>query len=95
MGPIAYEAHRNNIEHDIATAVSQGADVLSGGRRPGESPLEQGFFLEPTVLGNVTPDMRIAQEEVFGPVLAMLPFETEEEAIHIANDSRYGLAAGV
>ncbi|HEY8454806.1 MAG TPA: aldehyde dehydrogenase [Actinopolymorphaceae bacterium] len=94
MGPLAYEAHRDRVELDIATAVSQGAAVVSGGQRPG-GPLDQGFFLEPTVLGNVRSDMRIAQEEVFGPVLAVLPFETEEEAIQIANQSKYGLAAGV
>jgi (Z)-2-((N-methylformamido)methylene)-5-hydroxybutyrolactone dehydrogenase len=94
MGPIAYESHRHKIELDISTAVSDGAEVVSGGRRPA-GPLEHGFFLEPTVLGKVRNEMRIAQEEVFGPVVAVLPFDTEDEAVRIANESRYGLAAGV
>ena len=57
--------------------------------------LEHGFFIEPTVFADVRNEMEIAQEEVFGPVLSIIPFETEEEAIAIANDTRYGLAAGV
>jgi aldehyde dehydrogenase (NAD+) len=95
MGPVAFSEHLQKIEQYISTAVGAGAHLVSGGSRPDDDRLKDGFFIEPTILGKVDNDMQIAQEEVFGPVLAVLPFRTEDEAIAIANQSRYGLAAGV
>ena len=79
----------------ISLARDEGANVLLGGeasRRPG---LEGGYFIEPTILGDVTNDMRVAREEIFGPVMSCIKFKDEEEAIAIANDSDFGLGAGV
>ena len=66
-----------------------------GGGKPEGDVYDRGFFVEPTIFDEVRPEMRIAQEEIFGPVLSILPYDTEEEAIEIANDSQYGLAGGV
>jgi (Z)-2-((N-methylformamido)methylene)-5-hydroxybutyrolactone dehydrogenase len=66
-----------------------------GGRAPTDPELESGFFIEPTIFTQVDNRMRVAQEEIFGPVLSVIPFQTEEEAIRQANDTRYGLAAGI
>ncbi len=76
----------------IDKAVADGATVATGG---GQSPGRGGLFVEPTVLTDVRPDMPIAQEEVFGPVLAVTRFSTEDEALALANGTKYGLAAGV
>ena len=67
---------------------------MCGGAEPPEG-LEQGYFVQPTVFSDVTPEMTIAREEIFGPVLAIMPYEDEEDALRIANDSDYGLAGGV
>jgi aldehyde dehydrogenase (NAD+) len=91
MGPAATSAQHQKILAMVSEAQSQGAHIAVGGE-----PCEQGgFFVQPTILTNVTPQMRIAQEEVFGPVLAVLPFDTEDEAVHLANGTNYGLAAGI
>jgi acyl-CoA reductase-like NAD-dependent aldehyde dehydrogenase len=74
---------------------SEGATVVYGGSPPADPELAQGNFMEPTIFADVTNDMRIAQEEIFGPVVVIVPFEGEAEAIRIANDVRYGLAAGI
>jgi aldehyde dehydrogenase (NAD+) len=95
MGPLAFADHRLAVERHIETGLADGASLLTGGRRPDGATLKAGYFLEPTILGDVTNDMRVAQHEIFGPVLAVLPFEDEEDAIRVANDSRFGLAAGV
>jgi aldehyde dehydrogenase (NAD+)/betaine-aldehyde dehydrogenase len=79
----------------IDVARQEGAELLLGGKRPDIPECQAGFFVEPTIFANVRNDMRIAQEEVFGPVLAAIPFDEVEEAIEIANDSEFGLAAGV
>jgi acyl-CoA reductase-like NAD-dependent aldehyde dehydrogenase len=78
----------------IEKGEQEGAKLVTGGSEPPEG-LEQGYFVRPTVFSGVTPDMTIAQEEIFGPVLAIMPYEDEEDAIRIANDSDYGLAGGV
>ncbi len=78
----------------IAKGIDEGATLLTGGAATPEG-LDKGFFVAPTVFSNVTTDMTIAQEEIFGPVLSIIPYDTEEEAIAIANDSLYGLAGGV
>ena len=91
MGSMVSEAQRDRAAMMVSTAESQGARVVTGGRKMNIP----GAFLEPTVLADVTPDMEIAQQEVFGPVLSVLPFRDEAEAIAIANGTEYGLVAGV
>lgn len=80
--------------HHVRTAVAEGATLRVGGHRV-EGPNGRGFFMEPTVFADVQPGMTLAQEEVFGPVVAVMSFQTEDEAIALANASDYGLAAGV
>lgn len=92
VGPMIEEAHMNRVLAYIETAKKEGAAAVYGGGRITDAP---GFFVEPTIFDGVTPDMTIAKEEVFGPVLSVLTFKTEEEALQIANDSIYGLAAAV
>jgi acyl-CoA reductase-like NAD-dependent aldehyde dehydrogenase len=94
MGPVA---NRNQLKHILSLieqAVAEGAEVLTGGMRVQEGELAKGYFVAPTVLA-VSNDMKIAQTEVFGPVLCVIRFRTEAEAIQIANDTKYGLAAGI
>ncbi|MDJ0613180.1 MAG: aldehyde dehydrogenase family protein [Rhizobiaceae bacterium] len=91
MGPMVSESQRDRAAGMVSDAVSEGAMVAAGGRKM-NCP---GAFLEPTVLSNVTPDMTIANEEVFGPVLSVLKFSSDEEAIKIANGTPYGLVGGV
>ena len=93
MGPLITEAHRERVLGMIERAKEQGAKVAFGGGVP--KGLEHGWYVEPTLLVDVTPDMEIAQEEVFGPVIAVLAYDDEEEAVRIANDSKYGLAGSV
>ncbi|HVK65529.1 MAG TPA: aldehyde dehydrogenase family protein [Polyangium sp.] len=95
MGPLVSAAHRDKVESYIRIGVEEGARLVCGGKRPADPELAQGHFLEPTIFVDVKPSMRIAREEIFGPVLSVIPFDTEEEAIAIANDSEYGLAAAV
>ncbi len=78
----------------IQKGIDEGATLVTGGPEAPES-LETGYFVKPTVFSNVTRDMTIAQEEIFGPVLSIMPYDTEEEAVEIANDTLYGLAAAV
>jgi aldehyde dehydrogenase (NAD+) len=95
MGTVANEPQFRRILAFIERARSEGARLVAGGGAARGPGLEHGFFIEPTVFGEVRNEMEIAQEEVFGPVLAVIPFEDEEEAIRLANATRYGLAAGV
>ena len=95
MGTVANEPQFRRILAAIEDAKSSGARLVTGGRRATGPGLEGGYFVEPTVFADVRNDSRLAQEEIFGPVLAIIPFDTEAEAIAIANDSRYGLAAGI
>jgi betaine-aldehyde dehydrogenase len=95
MGPLVSAAHREKVESYIAVGKKEGAKLVLGGGRPKGKEFEKGNFVEPTIFDDVKPSMRIAREEIFGPVLSVIPFETEEEAVRIANDSEYGLAAGV
>jgi acyl-CoA reductase-like NAD-dependent aldehyde dehydrogenase len=95
MGTAANEPHFRRILGFIERAKTEGARAVAGGgiaRGPG---LDPGFFVEPTVFADVRSTMEIAQEEVFGPVLAVIPFDDEDDALRIANGTRYGLAAGV
>ncbi len=93
LGPVIREERRSQIEQFIASGNEQGAKLVTGGGRPPQLP--KGYFLEPTIFSNVRNDMRIAREEIFGPVLSVLPYDTVDEAIRIANDSPYGLGGAV
>jgi acyl-CoA reductase-like NAD-dependent aldehyde dehydrogenase len=95
MGPVATAAQLAKDESMVARAVEDGAKVLVGGERRRVEGLDNGFFYAPTILGNTKPDAFIMQNEVFGPVLCVTPFETEEEVLALANGTRFGLAAGL
>lgn len=95
MGPVATRAQLAKDESMVARAVAEGAEIVHGGRRANPPELPNGFFFAPTVLTNVRPDSFIAQNEVFGPVLSVIPFDDEDEAVAIANGTQFGLAAGV
>ncbi|GJD56498.1 aldehyde dehydrogenase [Methylobacterium dankookense] len=95
VGPITTQPQREKVLSYIEVARSEGARCLLGGGRPEAPELAQGWFVQPTIFGEVSNAMRIAQEEVFGPVLSIIPFEDEDHAVEIANDSLYGLAAGI
>lgn len=94
LGPLASAAQLERVRGYIAKGVEEGATLLCGGTQPPEGA-EEGYFVRPTVFSEVTNDMTIAREEIFGPVLCLLPYDTEEEAVRIANDSDYGLAGAV
>jgi aldehyde dehydrogenase (NAD+) len=94
MGPLANRAQYDKVQRMIGVGVEEGARVAAGG--PGRPDgLARGFYVKPTIFANVHSDMRIAREEIFGPVLCVLPYDSEDEAISIANDTEYGLAAYV
>jgi len=95
MGPIAFRDQLDRVTSYVDIGLEEGAVLVQGGRRPDDEALQSGFFFEPTVFAEVRNDMRLAQEEIFGPVLAAIPFDDEAEAVRIANDSMYGLGAGV
>jgi aldehyde dehydrogenase (NAD+) len=90
IGPVVSEAQWNKIQGLIATGENEGARLLAGGTGRPEGH-ETGYFVRPTIFADVTPDMTIAKEEIFGPVLSIIPFDTEQEAVAIANDTAYGL----
>jgi acyl-CoA reductase-like NAD-dependent aldehyde dehydrogenase len=94
LGPLISSVQRDRVRGYIEKGIDEGADLVTGGPGAPEG-LDTGYFVKPTVFSNVTRDMTIAQEEIFGPVLSILPYDTEEEAIEIANDTVYGLAAAV
>lgn len=93
LGPLAIEAQREKVERYVGLGLEQHATLRAGGKRPDH--LDAGWFYEPTVFADVSNEMTLAREEIFGPVLAVGRFEDDEEAIAIANDTPYGLAAGV
>ena len=93
IGPMASDRHRDRVEGYIAKGTSDGARLVTGGGRPRD--LDRGWFVEPTVFADVDNASTIAQEEIFGPVLAVIPYRDEEDAIRIANDSDYGLGGSV
>jgi acyl-CoA reductase-like NAD-dependent aldehyde dehydrogenase len=94
LGPLVSEVQRERVRGYIAKGVEEGARLITGGAEPPEG-LERGFFVRPTVFSEVEPEMTIGQEEIFGPVLAIQPYEGEEDAVRIANSTDYGLAGGV
>ncbi len=93
VGPLVAERQRDRVEGYIGLAVEAGATVAAGGGRPADLP--RGWYVEPTVLAGVDNTMRVAREEIFGPVLCLLPYDDEDDAVRIANDSPYGLSGGV
>lgn len=95
FGPVISRDLRDRLLKFIRTGQEEGASVACGGKIPSGEGLNGGFYIEPTILANVTNDMTVAREEAFGPVLSVIKFRTEEEAVRLANDSPYGLAASV
>lgn len=95
MGTAANEPQFQRILQAIERGKAEGAKLVTGGKRATGPGLERGFFIEPTIFIDVNNNMEIAREEIFGPVLCVIPFDTEEEVIEMANDTRYGLAAGI
>jgi betaine-aldehyde dehydrogenase len=94
-GALISAEHRSKVEANVARAIEDGARLVAGGRRPSEPDLQSGFYYRPTVFADVTREMRIVREEVFGPVLTVERFTTEDEAVDLANDTDYGLAGAV
>nr|WP_211360292.1 aldehyde dehydrogenase [Actinocorallia herbida] len=93
VGPLVAERQRVRVERYIAIAVEAGARIAAGGGRPADLP--RGWYVEPTVLADVANTMRVAREEIFGPVVCLIPYDTEDEAVAMANDSPYGLSGAV
>ena len=93
MGPLATKRQRDRVEHYIAKGIEEGATLVTGGGRP--KHLQRGYYIEPTVFADVDSKHVIAQEEIFGPVLSVIPADNEEHAVDIANDTIYGLNAAV
>ncbi|BBH19145.1 putative aldehyde dehydrogenase YcbD [Paenibacillus baekrokdamisoli] len=95
MGPCANEKQRNTVLSYINKGIEEGASLLFGGGIPDNEDLKNGYYVQPTVFDNVTSSMTIAKEEIFGPVLALMPFDNLEEALSLANDVEYGLSASI
>jgi aldehyde dehydrogenase (NAD+) len=94
MGPLVSQAQFEKVQHLIQSGIDEGATLVAGGTgRPSE--LNRGYYVRPTVFGDVTPQMKVAREEIFGPVLSIMSYDTEDEAIEIANDTPFGLAGFV
>jgi aldehyde dehydrogenase (NAD+) len=94
MGPLVSELQFTKVQRLIEVGIAEGATLVAGGMgRP--SGVSKGYYVRPTVFGGVTPQMTIAREEIFGPVLAIMPYDSEAQAIEIANDTEFGLAAYV
>ncbi len=94
LGPLVSAVQRDRVRGYIKKGIEEGAKLVVGGADAPEG-LDKGFYIQPTVFSDVTRDMTIAKEEIFGPVLSIIPYDTEEEAIEIANDTPYGLAGAV
>ena len=94
IGPLVSAAQRERVRGYIQKGIDEGARLVTGGVEPPEG-LDTGYFVQPTVFADVTPDMTIAQEEIFGPVLAVMPYGDEDDAVRIANSTVYGLAGAV
>ncbi|MGA0233923.1 MAG: aldehyde dehydrogenase family protein, partial [Saprospiraceae bacterium] len=92
VGPLIHQSHQSKVLSYADLAKEEGAKILAGGKAPG-GKLAQGCYVKPTLVEGVKPEMRIGQEEVFGPFLSVMKFSTEEEAVQIANSVRYGLTA--
>lgn len=96
MGPVVSAEHRDKVERHIQSGIEEGAKLVLGGERPTEPPLDKGYYVMPTVFTNVKQNMKIAREEIFGPVACIMePFSSEDEVIDLANDNTFGLCATV
>jgi aldehyde dehydrogenase (NAD+) len=93
LGPVIRDVRRRAIEEYIQSGTDEGAELVTGGGRPAD--LSKGYFLEPTIFANVRNDMTIAREEIFGPVVSVIPYEDDADAVRIANDSDFGLYGGI
>jgi aldehyde dehydrogenase (NAD+) len=94
LGPLVSSVQRDRVRGYINKGIEEGAKLIAGGPESPEG-LEKGFFVQPTIFSEVTRTMTIAKEEIFGPVLSIIPYDTEDEAVEIANDTSYGLAGAV
>jgi betaine-aldehyde dehydrogenase len=94
LGPLVSATQRERVRNYIRKGIDEGAELLTGGADAPEG-LDKGYFVRPTVFSKVDQNSTIAQEEIFGPVLSIIPYDTEEEAVEIANNTIYGLAGGV
>jgi len=94
MGPLISEQQLERVMGYVQGAVPEGATLAAGGERLG-GDLANGYFIQPTIFSDVTPTMRIAREEIFGPVISVLPFDTEDEVLRLANATEYGLGGAV
>jgi acyl-CoA reductase-like NAD-dependent aldehyde dehydrogenase len=94
LGPLISSVQRDRVRTYISKGVDEGAKLVTGGAEPPEG-LDRGYYVRPTVFSEVTPDMTIAQEEIFGPVLSILPYDNEDDAVRIANSTIYGLSGAV
>jgi acyl-CoA reductase-like NAD-dependent aldehyde dehydrogenase len=95
IGPMVDARQQSRVRHYAQLGVEEGATLLYEGRVPEDPSLQEGFFVAPTVLGDVTADMTVAQDEIFGPVACLMRFETDDEAVAIANGTAYGLTAAI
>lgn len=95
MGPLASFPHRERVEEFVASARAEGGKILTGGMRPADPALQDGAFYQPTIVTGLTNQARVCREEIFGPVLCVLPFEDESDLVAQANDTAYGLACGI
>jgi len=95
VGPMVSAGQRTTVEGYIERGVAEGATIVEGGGRPDDAALQHGFYLRPTVLDGCTNDMTVAREEIFGPVVSVITFRDEAEAIRLANDSPYGLSGSL
>jgi betaine-aldehyde dehydrogenase len=95
LGPLVSAAQRDRVEQYVAIGLEEGATVTVGGSRPTKAPFDRGFYYPPTVFRDGTPEMRIAREEIFGPVLTVIPWDDEATMLRAVNDSSYGLTASI
>ena len=95
MGPLASKEHMERVEAYIKSGIEEGAKLVLNGEKPSDPALKNGYFVMPTVFTGVMQDMKIAREEIFGPVACFMKFSTDERAIEAANDSDFGLCASV
>jgi acyl-CoA reductase-like NAD-dependent aldehyde dehydrogenase len=95
MGPVVSAEHRDKVEYYIKSGIEEGAKLVLGGKRPTEPPFDKGYYVMPTIFTEVTQNMKIAREEIFGPVACILKFKSEHEVIDLANDNTFGLCASV
>lgn len=95
LGPLALKEQLKKVQSYVGYGTDAGAKLVHGGKQPDDDALSQGWYFEPTIFTDVTDDMRVVREEIFGPVVAVMPFKDEKELIKRANDTNYGLAAGI